>query len=99
MADQAQTECTLGFVAGKPRSRIEHGIEQRTIRKFSLFGRDAARDLRKLVAVWQAVLDYDKELFELDGNIHDRRENRYESAVLFSGNDLTDQRLYDFGRV
>jgi hypothetical protein len=44
------------------------------------------------------MLDHYNLLFELDGDLHDRRENHDERAVLFAGRDLGTKRLHDLGR-
>ena len=58
-----------------------------------------AGDAVKLLAVWQRVLQDDKELFQFDGDLDDGRQHDQEGTLLLAGDELRERRLHDFGVV
>ena len=45
------------------------------------------------------MFENDKQLFELEGDLHDRRQNHEKRAVLFAGGQLVHQGLHDLGAL
>ena len=68
-------------------------------RQFSGLGRDALGNLLQLRAIGQVVLDDRKEFFQFRGDLHQRRKNDHERAVLLADSNLAAREREDFRRV
>jgi hypothetical protein len=68
VADQAQTERALNFVARQAGGGVQHGLQAVAFRQIAAFGSDAPGDLLDLLAAGQVVLDDHEELLQFRGD-------------------------------
>src|SRR5207249_125035 len=74
-------EYALQLVAGRHTGRV--------------LGGQFSGDLTKLTAVGQRVLNDDEEFLQLDGYLHNRRQDDDERALLLAGDELVENSLND----
>jgi hypothetical protein len=85
--DQAEREGVLGLDAGQPGRRVEHGGQAVPLGQLAGLGGDAAGDPLELLAAGQVVLDHDEGPLQLDGDLHDGREDDDEGSGRLAGGD------------
>ena len=85
--DQREAERVLGLDAGQPGRRVEHGRQAVALGQLAGLGGDAAGDPLELVAAGQVVLDDDELPLQLDGDLHDGREDDDEGPAGLAGGD------------
>ena len=82
MADQREREGVLGLDPGQARPAASStAVEAVALGQLARLGGDPAGDRLELVAAGQVVLDDDELLLQLDGDLHDRREDDDEGSV------------------
>src|ERR1019366_2601541 len=97
---QRQRECSFGLDARQSGSCVENPFEIVPLRKIvGTIADQIAGDLLQLLAIGQLVFNDNEELFELDWNLHDRRQDDDEGALLLAGDELAEDGLNDFRAV
>src|SRR5262249_12917539 len=96
IADQGEAVGVLGLVPGQARRRLDDPVQCRAILgQLAGLRRDRARDRFELVAARQVVVEHEELLLQFDRDLHDRRKNDDERAVLFAGGKLGVESLND----
>ncbi len=95
--NQTETVRPFGLEPGQSAGGVEHGVQLVAFGQFAVLGGDATGDLFKLLAAGKVMLDNDEELLQLDGHLHERRQDDDERAVLLAEGNLPDEGLDDLG--
>jgi len=99
VADQGEAQGVLGLHAGHPPRRVEDGLQAVPLGQLARLGRQRAGDGLDLVAAGQVVVDQDELLFQLDGDLYQRRQDDDDGSGGLPGVDLGVEGLDDLHGV